>query len=136
MARSAEAPDRASIARGVDAGDADEITGANARTARPVVRGEGGEELYDLPVDVERDEPLPVGVERGHGARFVLDRTLERDGGRRLETEEQPPERRDEEPLERRRGDDRRAGAPRLAERRGEQPARAEADEQREEHAR
>src|SRR5215213_6500526 len=85
--------DDTAMARGVDAGHADEITGANPCAARAVVRGESGEQLHDLTVDVERDEPLAVGVESHHGTRVVLDRALERQGGRRLEAEEHAPER-------------------------------------------
>src|SRR5215212_7062140 len=104
------------MARGVDAGNADEITGANPCAARAVVRGECGEQLHDLAIDVERDEPLAVGVEAHHGASVVLDRALERQRGRRLEAEEHAPERTDEQSLERGRDEDRRAGAPWLAE--------------------
>src|SRR5215212_1490360 len=98
------------MARGVDAGNADEITGANPCAARAVVRGESGEQLHDLTVDVERDESLTVRVESHHGAGVVLDRALERHGGRRLEAEEHAPERTDEQSLERRCGEDCRAG--------------------------
>src|SRR5215218_3151827 len=128
--------DDTAMARGVDAGNADEITGANPCAARAVVRGECGEQLHDLAVDVERDEPLAVGVEAHHGARVVLDRALERGGGSGFETEQHPPERPDEQPFERGGGERRRAGAPRLTERHGEQPTGTEADEQREQHAR
>src|SRR5215207_823345 len=126
--------DDTAMARGVDAGNADEITGANACAARAVVRGECGEQLHDLAVDVERDESLPVRVEAHHGARVVLYRALERHGGRRLEAEEHPPERTDEQSFERGSGEDRRAGAPWLAERRGEQSSGPEPNEQCEQH--
>src|SRR5215212_7880441 len=80
--------DDTAMARGVDAGNADEITGANACAARAVVRGECGEQLHDLTVDVERDESLAVRVEAHHGAGVVLDRALERRSGRGLEAEQ------------------------------------------------
>ena len=123
------------MSRGVDAGNADQITRANARAARAVIRGKRGKQLHDLTVDVESDEALAVDVEAHHGSRIVLDRALERGRGRRLESEEHAPERPDEQPLERRRGEHRGAGTPRLTERQREQPASAEADEQREQHA-
>ena len=124
------------MARGVDAGYADEITGANACAARAVVRGECGEQLHDLAVDVERDETLAVDIEAHHGARVVLDSGLEGRGGGGLEAEEHPPERPDEQSFERGGGERRHAGAPWLAKWSGEQPAGAEADEQGEQHAR
>src|SRR5829696_775437 len=128
--------DDTAMARGVDAGYADEITGANACAARAVVRGECGEQLHDLTVDVERDEALAVDIEAHHGARVVLDSGLEGRGGGGLEAEEHPPERPDEQSFERGGGERRHAGAPWLAKWSGEQPAGAEADEQGEQHAR
>jgi hypothetical protein len=124
------------MARGVDAGHADEITGANAHAARMIVRGKSGEQLHDLAVDVERDEALAVRIEAHHGAGVVLDRALERRRGGGLESEEHPPERTDEQPLEHRGSEDGGAGAPGLAEWVCEQPTGAEADEQGEQHAR
>ena len=121
---------------GVDARDANQIARAHARAARAVFCIESGEQLHDLPVDVECDESLAVGVEAHHGARVVFDRALERRSGRRLEAEQHAPERTDEQPLERRGNEHRGTGAPRLAERRREQTTGAEADEQREEDAR
>ena len=121
--------------RGVDAGDADQITRANARAARAVIRGKRSKQLHDLTVDVEGDEALAVDVEAHHGSRIVLDRALERCRRRRLESEEHAPEWPDEQSLERRRGEHRGAGTPRLTERQREQSARSEADEQREQHA-
>src|SRR5678816_1569345 len=81
-------PNGAAMSCGVDARDANQIARAYARAARAVLSSECGEELHDLPVDVERDEALPVGVEPHHGACVVLDRALERGCGRRLEAEE------------------------------------------------
>src|SRR5512132_1591266 len=77
-------PDGAAMSCGVDARDANQIARAYARAARAVFSSERGEELHDLAIDVERDEPLTVGVEAHHGARVVLDRALQRGGGRRL----------------------------------------------------
>jgi hypothetical protein len=128
-------PNGAAMSRGVDAGDADQITRANARAARAVIRGKRSKQLHDLTVDVEGDEALAVDVEAHHGSRIVLDRALERGCWRRLESEEHAPERPDEQSFERRRGEHRGTGAPRLTERQREQSSRSEADEQREEHA-
>ena len=102
---------------GVDARDANKIARANARAARAVFSSERSQKLHDLAVDVERDEALAVGVEPHHGARVVLDRALERRGGRRLEAKEHAPERADEQSLEGRRREQRGTGTPRLAER-------------------
>jgi hypothetical protein len=110
-------PHGAAMSCGVDARDANQIARAYARAARAVFCRECGEQLHDLSVDVERDEPLAIGVEAHHGARVVLDRGLERGSGRGLEAEEHAPERPDEQSLERRGDEHRGTGAPRLAER-------------------
>src|SRR6478736_10097778 len=128
--------DGAAIARGVDARDANDVTRADARAARAIVRSESRQELHDLSIDIQRDQPLAIRVESHHRSSVVLDRTLERQGGRRLEAEEHAPERTYKETLERGGGEDGRADAPRLAEWCGDEPARAEADEHREQHAR
>src|SRR6188472_222698 len=71
-------PNGAAMSCGVDARDANQIARAHARAARAVFRGECGEQLHDLTVDVECDEPLTIRVEAHHGARVVFDRALER----------------------------------------------------------
>src|SRR6478609_408557 len=111
--------DGAAIARGVDARDANDVARADARAARAIVRSERRQELHDLSIDIQRDQPLAIRVESHHRSSVVLDRTLERQGGRRLEAEEQAPERPDEQPLECRRDKYGGASAPRLAQWRG-----------------
>ena len=80
--------DDAAIARGVDARDANDVTRADARAARAIVRSEGRQELHDLSIDIQRDQPLAIRVESHHRTSVILDRTLERRGGRGLEAEE------------------------------------------------
>src|SRR5689334_23295133 len=108
--------DGAAIARGVDARDANDVARADARAARAIVRSERRQELHDLSIDVQRDQPLAIRVESHHRSRVVLDRAFERRGGRGLEAEEHAPERTDEQPLERRGGEHGGAHAPGLAE--------------------
>ena len=55
--------DGAAIARGVDARDANDVTRADARAARAIVRSEGRQELHDLSIDIQRDQPLAIRVE-------------------------------------------------------------------------
>src|SRR4029079_5774284 len=104
--------DGAAIARGVDARDANDVARANARAARAIVRSERRQELHDLSIDIQRDQPLAIRVESHHRPSVVLDRAFQRRGGGGLEAEEQAPERPDEQPLERRGSEHRRAGAP------------------------
>src|SRR5437764_6672417 len=103
--------DGAAIARGVDARNANDVARADARAARAVVRSESRQELHDLSIDVQRDQPLAIRVESHHCSCVVLDRTLERRGGRGLEAEEHAPERANEQALERRGGGDGPPGA-------------------------
>src|SRR3954464_7714633 len=128
-------PDGAAVARGVDAGDANDVARADARAARAIVRSEGRQELHDLSIDVQRDQPLAIRVEAHHRSSVVLDRALECRRGGGLEAEEHAPERANKQTLEGGRREDGGAGAPRLAERRGDETTRAETDEQREQHA-
>ena len=108
----------------------------NADTAGPIIRGERGEQLNDLSIDVERDETAPTGVESCHGTRLVVDRALE--GIRRpgLEAEEKAPERTDEQGLECGSGSQSDPELKRLAERSGRDSTRAEADHEGEQEAR
>src|SRR5689334_23962520 len=108
--------DGAAIARGVDARDANDVARADARAARAIVRSERRQELHDLPIDIQRDQPLAIRVESHHRSSVVLDRALERRGRSGLEAEEQAPERADDQPFERRRGEHRGTHAPWLAE--------------------
>src|SRR5215218_7346035 len=116
-------PDGTAMTRGVDAGDPHEITRADAGAARAIVGGEGGEQLHHLTIDIQGDEALAIRVEPHHGACVVLDRALEGRGRGGLEAEQHAPERADQESLERGRGEDGGAGAPWLAERRGDETA-------------
>ena len=127
--------DGATISRGVNARDANNVARADAHAARAFVRGESRQELHDLSIDIQRDQPLAIRVEAHHRSSIVLDRTLQRQSGRGLEAEEHAPERTDEQPLEGGRREESNTSTPRLAERRGDETARAEADEQREENA-
>ena len=124
------------MARGVDARDTNEIAHPNAYAARTIVRSECRQELHDLPIHVQRDQPLAIRVEVHHGARIVLDRAFQRLRRRRFEAEQHPPQRPDEQSFEGGGGEDRRTGTPRLTERRRKESTRSEADEQREQHAR
>src|SRR3982751_4367356 len=65
--------DGAAVARGVDARDANDVARADARAARAVVRSERRQELHDLSIDIQRDQPLPIRVESHHRSSVVLD---------------------------------------------------------------
>src|SRR5689334_17252101 len=73
----------APVPRRVDLLDADEVTGAHSNTRRAVGRAQRGEHLDDLPIQLQRHQPVPVPVESGNGADLVLDAGLERSGGTR-----------------------------------------------------
>src|SRR5258705_10945497 len=123
-------------ARGVHVRDAQDVAGADADAAGAIVRSERGEELHDLTVDIDGDEPTAVGVEAGHGARVVLDGALQREGWTRLEAKEEAPDRADEQRFKRRGAEDGCAQPPRLTEWLREESTGAEADQEREQHAR
>src|SRR4051812_24178758 len=106
----------AAPARGVDVGDAHDVAGTDADAAGAVVRNERSEQLHDLAVDVDGDEPVAIGVEAGHGARIVLDGALEGRGRIGFEAEEEAPDRPDEQRLEGGAAEDRRTEPPGLAE--------------------
>src|SRR3569623_387006 len=61
----------------IDLRDAHGVARADTDAEGALVRGECGEELNDLAVDLERYEAVPVRVEAGNGPAFVFERALE-----------------------------------------------------------
>ena len=127
---------RAATACSVHLGNANEVAGVNAHAARPIVCRQCGEQLNDLSIDFKRDETVAVGVEAGDRARFVFNGALERGGCARFETEQEAPERSNQQHLERCRSGDGRAELERFAKRCCGDSARAEPDHEREQQSR
>src|SRR4051794_23662646 len=126
----------ATTAGGVDFGDAEEVAAADASAERPVIGSESCEQLYDLSIHLDGDEPLPVRVEAGHGAGLVLDRTLESGCRCGFEPEEKAPDGAHQKRLECSRAENGRTESPRLAEGLGQQSTAAETDHEGEQDAR
>src|SRR3569623_649917 len=68
--------DGAAAADRIDLRDAHGVARADTDAAGALVRGECGEELDDLAVDLERNEAVPVRGEAGNGPAFVFERAL------------------------------------------------------------
>lgn len=126
----------AAAACGIHVGDANDVAGADTDTARPLVGVQRGEELDDLAVHVECDEPAAAGIECGDRTRVILDCALECERGSRFEPEEKAPQRPNKQRLEHDGADERRAELKPVAERLAEQSARTESDEEGEQYAR
>src|SRR5262249_19801101 len=85
---------RAAVALRIDVVDPHSVAGANAY-ARLAIRGrKRSKYLHHLPIEFDRDESVPFGVEVRRRPRLVADAALERERRRRLELEEKVRKRR------------------------------------------